>query len=527
MRDLQKILNSICPVDKDYLKQAKLKLDSLTKPRESLGRLEVIAQRYAAIKEDLNPSIDRKVIFTFAGDHGVVAEGVSAYPKEVTIQMVLNMLFGGAAINVLARHVGAKVVVVDIGVDHDFEPTDGLVINKTGYGTNNLFKGPAMTYDKALQSIKIGITLADEYAGRGVDIIGTGEMGIGNTTPASAILCVFTGLPAREATGRGTGINDRTFQKKIDVIERAIELNQPDPEDPVDVLAKVGGFEIGGIAGLIIGSAFHRIPVVDGFISTSGALIAARMNPAINEYLFFSHLSSEAGHKKMLENLGQKPILDLDMRLGEGTGAAIAMSIIEAAIKIMREMASFESAGVDEALVITAGAFHLDGFADTIDGLAGGTDREKVLAIMRDSQIGSFAVVGLILILMLKVFALMDVPAEIKNRTLLIMPVLGRWSTVQLASCFSYARSGPGVALAFTQFAGKKEFVISTFITTAILIGLFQLKGLWILLVTAALTSLFGLFFKRRIKGVTEDIMGAACELSEAAALLLICALFV
>jgi len=350
MKDLQlqQILNSICPVSKDYLERAKFKMDSLTKPKESLGVLEVIAQRYAAIKEDLNPSVKRKVIFTFAGDHGVVEEGVSAFPKGVTVQMVLNMLAGGAAVNVLARHVGAETVIVDIGVDYDFVPAEGLVISKVGYGTKNFTQGPAMTYEQALRSIRVGMDLAGEYAKRGVDIIGTGEMGIGNTTPSSAILSVLSGLSPWEVTGRGTGIDDRALQKKVDVIERGIRLNRPDPKDPVDVLAKVGGFEIGGITGLIIGCAFHRIPVVvDGFISTAGAMIAVALSLTINEYLFYSHLSSEAGHIKMLERLGQRPILDLDMRLGEGTGAAIAMSIIEGAVKIMNEMATFEAACVD------------------------------------------------------------------------------------------------------------------------------------------------------------------------------------
>ncbi|MFA4916880.1 MAG: nicotinate-nucleotide--dimethylbenzimidazole phosphoribosyltransferase [Syntrophales bacterium] len=351
MNDLQHILNSIQPLSRDYLERAKIKLDNLTKPKESLGMLEVVAQRYAAVKEDLNPSTDKKVIFTFAGDHGVVEEDVSAFPKEVTIQMVMNMLAGGAAVNVLARHVGAKVVVVDIGVDHDFEPASGLVINKVGYGTKNFTRGHAMTYEEAMQSIKVGIDLAGEYAKIGVDIIGTGEMGIGNTTPSSAVFSVLSGLPPGEVTGRGTGVDDIALQKKVAVIEAGIRLNQPNPEDPVDVLAKVGGFEIGGIAGLIIGCVFHRIPVVvDGFISTAGALIAVGLCPIINEYLFFSHLSSESGHIKMLEKLGQRPILDLDMRLGEGTGAAIAMSVIEGATKIMNEMATFDSAGVDGAL---------------------------------------------------------------------------------------------------------------------------------------------------------------------------------
>ncbi|MDO8786274.1 MAG: nicotinate-nucleotide--dimethylbenzimidazole phosphoribosyltransferase [Syntrophales bacterium] len=349
--DLQQALNSIRPLSKDYLERAKLKLDNLTKPRGSLGVLEDIAQRYVAIKEDMKPTVKRKVIFTFAGDHGVVEEGVSAFPKEVTVQMVLNMLAGGAAVNILAGHVGAEVVIVDIGVNYDFEDAEGLVINKVGYGTKNFTQGPAMTYDEALQSIKVGMDLAAEYAKKGVDIMGTGEMGIGNTTPSSAILSVLTGLTAEEVTGRGTGIDDGTLRKKVDVIERGVRLNRPDPQDPVDVLAKVGGFEIGGIAGLIIGCASHRIAVaVDGFISTAGAMIAVALSPAINDYLFYSHLSSEAGHIKMLEKLGQKPILDLNMRLGEGTGAAMAMSVIEAATKVINEMATFASAGVDEEI---------------------------------------------------------------------------------------------------------------------------------------------------------------------------------
>ena len=351
VKDLQGMLEGIRCVSRDSLTQAKQKLNTLTKPLESLGTLETIAQRYSAIKEDLDPSTEKKVIFTFAGDHGIVEEGVSAYPKAVTIQMVLNMLDGGAAVNVLAKYAGASVVVVDIGVDHDFEPADRLVTKKVGHGTKNFRIGPAMTRDEALKSIHVGIELAEEYARNGADMVGTGEMGIGNTTPASAILSALTGLPPVKVTGRGTGIDDRTLDRKAALIAEGITVNKPNPENPIDVLAKVGGFEIGGIAGLIIGSVFHRIPVVvDGFISTAGAMIATAMNPTINEYLFYSHLSAEPGHKNMLEKLGQKPILDLDMRLGEGTGAAIAMTVIEAAVRVMTEMATFESAGVDEAL---------------------------------------------------------------------------------------------------------------------------------------------------------------------------------
>ncbi len=350
MEPLQKLLDGIRHVDEDWLERAQRRLDVLTKPRGSLGRLEEIARRYAAIKEDLTPSVRKKVIFTFAGDHGVVEEGVSAYPGRVTVQMVLNMLAGGAGVNALARHAGAEVVVVDMGVHHDFEPTPGLVVRKVGYGTRNFTKGPAMTRADALRSIQVGIDLAGEYAKEGMDVAGTGEMGIGNTTPSSAILSVLTGIPADEVTGRGTGIDDRTLRVKSAAIEKAIAVNHPDPGDPIDVLAKVGGFEIGGIAGLVIGCAARRIPVVvDGFISTAGALIATRMNPIIGEYLFYAHLSAETGHRQMLEATGHRPLLDLGMRLGEGTGAALAISIIEASVRVMNEMATFTSAGVDTA----------------------------------------------------------------------------------------------------------------------------------------------------------------------------------
>ncbi|MBN2568752.1 MAG: nicotinate-nucleotide--dimethylbenzimidazole phosphoribosyltransferase [Deltaproteobacteria bacterium] len=348
MKDLRKIIDGVNPLSEDCIRRAQDKLDNLTKPVGSLGRLEKIARQYSAIKEDLNPSIKRKLIVTFAGDHGVVARGVSAYPKEVTVQMVLNMLAGGAAVNVLARHVGAEVIVVDIGVDHDFEPRSALLIRKVGYGTRDFTGGPAMSRDEALKSINVGIDLAAHYAEKGVDIIGTGEMGIGNTTPSSAILSVMTGIAPQEITGMGTGIDNRTLRNKIDSIERAIDVNSPKHSDPVDVLAKVGGYEIGGIAGLIIGGAAHHIPiVVDGFISTAGALIAVALNPAINDYLFYSHLSAERGHKKMFERLAREPIMNLDMRLGEGTGAAVAISLIEASVNVMNEMATFESAGVD------------------------------------------------------------------------------------------------------------------------------------------------------------------------------------
>ena len=351
MINVKDMAQCVRPLSDDYLEKAQRRLDNLTKPIGSLGKLESIARRYAAIRETLDPSIEKKVIVTFAGDHGIVAKGVSAYPREVTIQMVLNMLAGGAAVNVLARHVGAEVAVVDIGVDFDFEPHDGLTVRKVSRGTQDFTEGPAMSYDEALRSMEIGIELAGEYARAGVDIIGTGEMGIGNTTPSTAILSVLSKIPVSTITGRGTGIDDQTLKNKIAMIEQGIAVNRPDPRDPVDVLAKVGGFEIGGIAGLIIGAAYHRIPVVvDGFISSAGALIAVSMNRTINDYLFYSHLSAEAGHRVMLTTLGQEPIMALDMRLGEGTGSALAISLIEAASKIMTGMATFDSAGVERKI---------------------------------------------------------------------------------------------------------------------------------------------------------------------------------
>jgi len=347
-KELRVRLSSIQPLKKDFFR-AQTRLDRLTKPLGSLGQLEEMAKRYVAIVEEVNPRIQQKFIYTFAGDHGVAAEGVSAYPKEVTPQMVYNFLRKGAAINVLAAHVRAKVVVVDIGVDHEFEPLEGLIIRKVARGTGNLSRGPAMSRTQALQAIFVGLEMADQARAQKADLVGTGDMGIGNTTPSSAILASIAGLPVSLVTHRGTGIDDATLMRKIQIIEEAIETNKPDPQDPLDVLAKVGGFEIAGIAGLIIGCAAHRIPVVvDGFISTAGAMIAVALNNRIKEYLFASHQSVEVGHQFMWEYIGQKPILNLSMRLGEGTGAALAMSIIEAAVKILNEMATFTEAGVSE-----------------------------------------------------------------------------------------------------------------------------------------------------------------------------------
>jgi len=358
--ELEAVLSRITPLNGKFIEHAQQRLDNLTKPQGSLGRLEEFARRLVAVTEDLIPKFNRKVIFTFAGDHGVADERVSAFPKEVTRQMVLNFLSGGAGINVLARHAGAEVVVVDIGVDYNFNPSvfrlakGGLeggtfISRKVLKGTKNIRKGPAMTRDKAMKCIEVGLGLASEYAKKGYKIFGTGDMGIANTTPSSAIASVLTGKPVEEVTGKGTGIDDNTWKNKVKVVKDAIAINKPTPSDPVDVLSKLGGAEIGGIAGLILGASANRIPVViDGFISTAGALIAYEIEPKTKDYMFAAHNSQEIGHRAMLEKIGLKPILDLDLRLGEGTGAALAMLIIEAGLKIYKEMATFGEAGVSE-----------------------------------------------------------------------------------------------------------------------------------------------------------------------------------
>ncbi len=344
---LEKILETIKPVDESYYEVAQRRLDNLTKPPGSLGRLEEFARRLVAIYKDSMPEIPRKVVFTFAGDHGVAEEGVSAYPSEVTRQMVFNFINGGAGINVLARHAGADVVVVDIGVNYDFDDIDGLEKKKVVYGTKNMTKGPAMSRQEAIKCIEVGMELAKEYADRGYTMFATGEMGIANTTPSSAIASVLTGRDVEEVTGRGTGIGDEALKRKVEVIKKAIEVNRPDPSDPVDVLSKVGGAEIGAIAGLCLGAASLGLPVVvDGFISTAAALIAYAIKPAVKDYMFAAHKSQEIGHRVMLEHMGLRPVLDLDLRLGEGTGAAVAMTVIDAGLKIYREMATFEEAGV-------------------------------------------------------------------------------------------------------------------------------------------------------------------------------------
>ncbi|MBH0181716.1 MAG: nicotinate-nucleotide--dimethylbenzimidazole phosphoribosyltransferase [Nitrospira sp.] len=346
---LQEVLGRIQPLDTALRKQAQVRLDGLTKPLGSLGRLEELAAQYVAITGEVKPTIPRGVVFTFAADHGVTAEGVSAYPREVTPQMVLNFLRGGAGVNVLARHAGVDVRVVDIGVDYEFGSVPGLFDRKIMKGTRNLSVEPAMTRSQAEQALLVGIELATDAVREGVGLIGTGEMGIGNTTPSAAITAVMTGRAVADVTGRGTGIDEAGHARKVRVIQTALDRHRPDPTDPLNVLATVGGLEIGGLAGLILGAASARIPVVlDGFIAGAAALIAVGLQPSCRDYLIASHHSVEEGHRVLLDHLGLKPLLDLDLRLGEGTGACLGIDLVYAAIKIYTEMATFGEAGVAE-----------------------------------------------------------------------------------------------------------------------------------------------------------------------------------
>ncbi len=344
---LNKIIGEIVPPDREAMDAAALRQDDLTKPRGALGMLEALSVQIAGIQANVRPAIEHKVIFCLAGDHGVTEAGVSPYPAEITPQMVFNFLNGGAGINVLSRQVGARVVVADLGVNFDFQEEMAPLDFKIRKGTSNLVQGPAMTREEAIQSILAGIKLVDQEAD--LDILGTGDMGIGNTTPSSAITAAITGRSAREVTGRGTGLDDDGLMAKVSIIEKALEVNRPDPSDPLDVLAKVGGFEIGGIAGLIIGGARRRVPVVaDGFISGAGALIAHALAPMVKDYLIAAHQSTEIGHQSILEHIGLRPLINLDFRLGEGTGAALGIFLSECAVAILNEMATFSEAGVSD-----------------------------------------------------------------------------------------------------------------------------------------------------------------------------------
>lgn len=344
---LDRTVAAIGPLDVDAMRAAEERQAQLTKPPKALGRLEALSVRLAGIAAEPTPAFRDKVVAVMAADHGVCAEGVSAFPAEVTPGMVANFAAGGAAINVIARHVGARVVVTDVGVNADLGELQNVRQRKVRMGTANMAQGPAMSREEAVRAIAVGIELVDEAVAEGAAMFATGEMGIGNTTASSAVIAALTGRPVADVTGRGTGIAPDALPHKVAVIERALQVNKPDPDDPVDVLARVGGLEIAAMAGVVLGAAAHRCPVVmDGFISAAAALAAARLCPQAREYILPSHVSIEIGHQAVLEELGLTPLFDLQMRLGEGTGAALAMSIIDAAAKTLAEMATFASAGV-------------------------------------------------------------------------------------------------------------------------------------------------------------------------------------
>lgn len=350
---LERTIAKIFPQDSTSRDAAKNRLDNLAIPHWALGDLMDLAIDLAGIMRTVRPEVHRKAIVTMAGDHGVVAENISKYPSEVTPQMVYNFVAGGAGINALAAQAGAEIFVVDMGVAADLKDlveSNKIINKKVGLGTNNIALGPAMSTAMAKRAIESGIDIANDLASR-FDVFGTGDMGIGNTTPSTAIAAVCTGKNVAELTGRGTGLDDEQVKHKVSVIERALAVNKPNSRDGLDILAKVGGFEIGGIAGLILGAAANSKPVViDGFISTAAALIAYKIEPFIKDYLIFSHRSVEPGHKAIQEALGcKKPLLDLNFRLGEGTGAAVAMNLVAGAVAILTQVATFEEASVAQA----------------------------------------------------------------------------------------------------------------------------------------------------------------------------------
>jgi nicotinate-nucleotide--dimethylbenzimidazole phosphoribosyltransferase len=351
MNLLQKTINQIKNPDRKFYEAARERLRQQARPAGSLGLLEEVGARLAGIFSTLDVRLKNKILVTCAGDHGICEEGVSLFPSEVTPQMVYNFINEGASINVLARHAGARVRVADLGVNHDFDPNIPIFHKKVRKGTSNFAKGPAMTREEAVRSVEAGIEIVEELFQDGtVDILGTGDMGIGNTTPSTAIIAVYSKLPVSSLVGRGTGVDDLGLERKINAIETGIQVNQPDFSDPLDVLAKVGGFEIGGLAGLVIGAAARNVPVVcDGLISTAGALLACEISPLARAYLFAGHNSVETGHRFMLDYLKLEPLLNLKFRLGEGTGAAIAMELIDASTRILFDIKTFDEVAIEDA----------------------------------------------------------------------------------------------------------------------------------------------------------------------------------
>ena len=370
MTTLQRTCAAVVPASRPVAMQAQARMDNKTKPRGSLGRLEELACRLASIYGTPDPALPDKAVVVMAADHGAAEEGISAYPQEVTVQMVRNLAAGGAAINVLARLQQARVIVVDMGTKEDcrLQIADrrskgqglpicnlpsaicNLLSHPLGPGTANFTRGPAMSREVAVRALEFGIALATELQEMGVGLLAVGEMGIANTTAASAITAALLRQTPEQVTGRGTGVDDDRLRRKIWAVGQALEVNRPDSADPLDVLAKVGGFEIAGLTGVILGAAARKVPVVlDGFITGAAALVAVGLCPAALDYLLASHRSVEPGHAFILRHLGLRPLLDLDMRLGEGTGAALALNLAEASLRLLREMATFEAAGVTDA----------------------------------------------------------------------------------------------------------------------------------------------------------------------------------
>lgn len=350
---IENTLAAIPPLDNDAENTATARLDSLTKPLGSLGRLEEIVRRYAAIRHDPSATMGRGAITVFVADHGIAEAGVSAYPKAVTLEMLRNIGAGGAAISVLSRKHGYELIVTDVGVETDTSATPFAAVRyrRVGCGTRNFLRGPAMSLNESQRAVETGIETARELAGRGTTLIGIGEMGISNSTSAAAILAAVTGIQPARLAGRGTGVDDAGMRRKIEAAEAALKLHRNACGDGLAMLAAFGGFEIAAMAGVCLGGAAARVPVVvDGFIATAAAAAAAKIRPGLGSYLFFSHRSAEGGHALALEALGARPILDLDMRLGEGTGSALAMSVIESALALFRGMATFASAGVSGKL---------------------------------------------------------------------------------------------------------------------------------------------------------------------------------
>ncbi|MHA0857151.1 nicotinate-nucleotide--dimethylbenzimidazole phosphoribosyltransferase [Paenibacillus sp. CMAA1364] len=343
---MMKQIGEIKELDQVAMNEAKLHINNLTVPPGSLGKLASVAIQLAGITGVVKPTFQKREVIIMAGDHGVCEEGVSAFPQEVTPQMIHNFLAGGAAVNVLARQAAAEVVCVDIGVNSELSHPN-LLSHKIRYGTANMAQGPAMTYEEAIASILVGVEVVKDAVERGVQLFVTGEMGIGNTTASSAITSALTNISVRDAVGRGTGIDDSRLLHKVSVVEQALKVNAPNPLDPIDVLAKVGGLEIGGLVGVILGAAVNGCPVIiDGFISSAAALLAKAICPMSADYMIVSHASHEQAHRLVLQELQLRPMLDLDMRIGEGTGGVLCLHLLDAACRIVNEMATFESAGV-------------------------------------------------------------------------------------------------------------------------------------------------------------------------------------